>query len=66
MTKRKITDGSEVPELSESITLTIKTRCPEKYMLIDRETGEVYTPHTTPGTSQWKKIATGNLEFVWN
>jgi len=66
MTKRKLTDGSEVPELEEPVTITIKTRCPEKWMLIDRETGEVYTPHTTTGPSQWKKIATGNLEFVWN
>ena len=66
MIKRKLTDGSEVPELQESVTITIKTRCPEKWMLIDRETGEVYTPHITPGPSQWKKIATGNLEFVWN
>ena len=66
MTKRKLTDGSEVAELAEAVTITITTRCPEKWMLIDRETGEVYTPHTTPGPSQWKKIATGNLEFVWN
>ena len=66
MTNRKLTDGSEVPELQEPMIITIKTRCPEKWMLIDRETGEVYTPHTTQGTSQWKKIATGNLEFVWD
>jgi hypothetical protein len=25
-------------------------------MLVDRETGEIYTPYTTPGPNQWKKI----------
>jgi hypothetical protein len=35
-------------------------------MLIDQETGEVYTPYATPGPSQWRKIAQGDLEFIWN
>lgn len=53
---RKLIDGSEVPELEESRTLMITTKCPEKWLLVDRETGEIYTPYTTPGPSQWKKI----------
>lgn len=53
---RKLIDGSLVQELAESKTLSITTKCPEKWLLIDRETGEVYTPYTTPGNSQWKKI----------
>jgi hypothetical protein len=53
---RKLIDGSEVPELAEFQELVLKTRCPEKWLLIDRETGEIYTPYTTPGPSQWKKI----------
>ena len=53
---RKLIDGSEVPELAEARELVLKTRCPEKWLLIDRETGEIYTPYTTPGPSQWKKI----------
>lgn len=24
------------------ITLTVNTKCPEKWMLVDRETGEIY------------------------
>ncbi len=63
---RKLKDGTEVFELEEPLTVTIKTRCPEKWLLIDKETGEVYTPYTTPGSQQWKKIATGDLEFIWN
>ncbi len=54
--KRKLIDGSEVPELKEAKVLSLTTKCPEKWLLVDRETGEIYTPYTTPGPNQWKKI----------
>jgi hypothetical protein len=53
---RTLIDGSVVPELSEPKTLTITTKCTEKWLLVDRETGEIYTPYPTPGPQQWKKI----------
>ena len=53
---RKLLDGSTVNDSDISIELTIRTKCPEKWMLVDRETGEIYTPYTTPGPKQWKKI----------
>jgi hypothetical protein len=53
---RKLIDGTEVPELVEAQELILKTRCPEKWLLVDRETGEIYTPYTTTGPNQWKKI----------
>ena len=53
---RTLIDGSVVPELSEPQTLTITTKCTEKWLLVDRETGEIYTPYSTPGSQQWKKI----------
>lgn len=56
MNKRKLQDGREVDELEESMILTIKTRCPAKWLLIDQETGEAYVPYDTPGTQQWKKV----------
>jgi hypothetical protein len=28
--------------LDSSITLTVKTKCPEKWLLIDRETGQIF------------------------
>ena len=28
--------------LEKAISLTVKTRCPDKYLLIDRETGQVF------------------------
>ena len=53
---RTLIDGTAVPELIEPQTLTITTKCVEKWLLVDRETGEIYTPYTTPGISQGKKI----------
>jgi len=63
---RTLKNGEEVEELEISVILTIKTKCPQKYMLIDQETGEVYIPYSTQGSSQWRKIAQGDLEFIWN
>lgn len=62
---RTLQNGKTAPELDIPVILTIRTRCPEKYLLIDQETGEVYTPHSTQGTQQWRKIAQGDLEFIW-
>jgi hypothetical protein len=53
---RKLLDGSTVNESRTAVELTISTKCPEKWLLVDRETGEIYVPYTTPGPRQWKKI----------
>lgn len=59
MTKtRTLLDGKTVTELEKARTLTVHTKCPEKWLLIDLETGERYTGYTTPGPSHWKKIET--------
>lgn len=55
---RKLLDGTEVPELEEPKILTVKTKCPEKWLLIDLETGERYTGYNTGGSQDWKKIKT--------
>lgn len=34
--------SSAVPSLSEPVTLSITTKCPEKWLLVDKETGQVY------------------------
>ena len=54
---RKLLDGTESKELTEPVTLIIKTKCPGKWMLADKETGEVYVPYETSGKLQWKMIA---------
>ena len=57
---RNLLDGTDAEELDEPIILTIKTKCPGKWLLADKETGEVYVPYTAKGSLQWKKIATWN------
>lgn len=34
--------GREVPELADAIAITLTTRCPGKWAMVDRETGEVW------------------------
>ena len=57
---RKLIDGTSVQELEEAKTLTVYTKCPEKYMLIDMETGQIYTGYYTDGKNSWKKVDDGN------
>jgi hypothetical protein len=56
MNIRRLKDGTPVPELDEPVVLTIKTKCPAKWLLVDQETGEAYVPHEKPEELQWKKI----------
>jgi hypothetical protein len=56
MKTRTLKDGEVVKELELPVTLTVYTRCPEKYKLIDMETGEEYIGYPTIGNSSWKKI----------
>jgi hypothetical protein len=34
--------SKEFDELDKSIILTVKTKCPKKWLLVDRETGNVF------------------------
>ncbi len=54
---RKLIDGTEAAELEQSIVLEIKTKCPNKYLLIDLETNETYqgTSNNKSG-EHWSKI----------
>jgi hypothetical protein len=42
-------------EEEQDVSLTVKTLCPEKWLLIDRETGQVYQGN--PG-GFWDKLKT--------
>jgi len=55
MKTRTLKDGAEVKELELPVTLTVYTRCPEKYKLVDMETGEEYIGYPTVNSS-WKKV----------
>ena len=56
MNTRTLKDGTIVLEQEDVRILTITTKCPSKWLLIDRETGEAYVPYETEGKNQWKKI----------
>jgi hypothetical protein len=57
MTKtRKLLDSTVVQELPEAKTLTVYTKCPEKWLLIDQETGEKYIGFSSDGKNSWQKI----------
>lgn len=56
MRSRKLLDGSEVIELDSAVILTVKTKCPSKWLLIDQETGERYTGYETEGKNSWRKL----------
>lgn len=62
---RTLQNGDQVPELNAPVTLTVYTKCPGKYMLIDQETGEAYVANDSPGTLNWKKIGQGHIELDW-
>jgi hypothetical protein len=56
MNTRTLLDGREVEEFDKAVTLTVYTKCPEKYMLIDMQTGEKYIGTRANGNQDWKKI----------
>lgn len=53
---RTLLDGRDVAELESPITLEVYTRCPEKWMLIDLQTGERYLGNKESLT--WDRIET--------
>ena len=56
MKTRNLKNGSVVEELDEPITLKVLTKCPEKWLLVDMETGEQYIGYKTQGKNSWKKV----------
>jgi hypothetical protein len=54
---RKLIDGSEVEEFEKAIDLTIHTKAPAKWLLIDLETGQEYLGSDKPNLyGKWKRI----------
>ena len=57
MTTRKLKDDTEVEELTYPIVLEVRTKCPEKWTLIDNETGERYIgQNSIEKYHQWKRV----------
>jgi hypothetical protein len=53
---RTLKDGRQVPELDTVKILEVKTKCPEKWKLIDLETGEEYIGWHTDGPRSWRRV----------
>jgi len=54
---RILIDGNEVEEFEQAVDLTIHTKCPEKWLLIDLETGQEYVGSDKPNLyGKWKRI----------
>jgi hypothetical protein len=49
---RRLIDGSMAADLGEAQTLRLETRCPEKWLAVDLETGDVWRGTT----SGWKRL----------
>ena len=56
MRTRILKDGRVVEELEVARQLWIKTRCPDKWLLLDMETGEQYTGRSTKGSQSWERV----------
>jgi hypothetical protein len=51
----------EFLELEESVVVTLKTKCPEKYLLVDRQTGDVFVAKET---GEWELVRGGPHRHV--
>ncbi len=61
MKSRKLKDNTNAKELSKPIKLLVKTKVPSKYLLLDKETGQVYIGTEEQnsyfkGFGTWKEI----------
>ena len=61
MKTRVLQDGSTVEELDKPVNLTILTKCPKKWKIIDMETGQCYNASGEYEIyKQWKLIDKNN------
>jgi hypothetical protein len=51
----------EFLEIEESVVVTLKTKCPEKYLLLDRQTGDVFVAKET---GEWELVRGGPHRHV--
>ena len=53
---RKLIDGTDSIELVAAVSLVVKTKCPNKYLLLDLETNEIYRGANHESGKHWIKI----------
>jgi hypothetical protein len=64
--ERKLKTGKTAKELSTAKTLTVYTKCPEKYLLVDLETGEKYLGNPSGSKLSWNKITEAEFRILKN
>jgi hypothetical protein len=63
MAIRKLLNGEPVEELDLPIDLIIHTKCPEKYILIDLETGQKYRGGSKPNLyGLWERLNENDIK----
>jgi hypothetical protein len=61
---RKLLNGTEVPESDTPIDLTVHTKAPGKWLLIDMETGQEYVGSQEPNQYGKSKRIKDKSEFA--
>lgn len=56
MKTRVLKNGEVVQEFENPVSLSVYTKCPEKWLLVDLETGEHYIGTSGEGKYDWKKV----------
>jgi hypothetical protein len=64
---RRLLDGSTAEETETAVDLTIHTKCPSKWLLIDLETGQEYIGSRQPNLyGKWKRVKDKTIDVVDN
>jgi hypothetical protein len=67
MRYRSLLNGDKVKDLDLPVTITVYTKCPEKWMLIDMETGEHYLGTNKPlEINQLNKNMKSSTYVIWD
>ena len=54
---RELITGDEAEEYPDAVDLTIHTKCPSKWLLIDLQTGQMYRGTKEPNQwGKWRKL----------
>ncbi len=57
---RTLLDGTLVPELDELQQVSLETRCPQKWLAIDMESGEVWQPIA----KRWRRATLAQMKLA--
>ena len=59
---RELITGEQAKDFDKAVDLTVHTKCPEKWLLVDLETGQMYRGMEKP--NKWGKWRRLNKKFT--